>query len=269
MSRRSIAAAWLCGLAMAACGSESTAPVLPSTVPQPPVAPVPVASVTLSRGSDSLIVSEDLAATALVTAADGSELAGRAISWSSSDTSVVRVAAYGLASQQKFASVRALKPGIATVTATVEGRSANVAFVVSPLPPATAFRWSSLGGMRDIGGLPGATNSYATAINDAGQVVGYSEFAATERAFLWSPTGGMTDLGIPQGTVSARATAVSAGGVVVGWGTMRNGMTRAFIWTPGGGMQMLASLNAGESTRANGINSRGEVAGASGQLPVV
>ena len=143
MSRRSIAAAWLCGLAMAACGSESTAPVA-----KPPVAPVPVASVTLCCGSDSLIVSEDLAATALVTAADGSELAGRAISWSSSDTSVVRVAAYGPLSQQKFASVRALKPGIATVTAAVEGRSANVAFVVSPLPRvgrrACGDRWQSL-----------------------------------------------------------------------------------------------------------------------------
>ena len=38
-----------------------------------------------------------------------------------------------------------------------------------------ATEWSG-GSVINLGGLPGSTASYATAINDAGQVVGYSFF---------------------------------------------------------------------------------------------
>ena len=49
----------------------------------------------------------------------------------------------------------------------------------------------------DLGVLPGGGSSYATAINDHGAVVGYSDIGGgLDRAFLWTPDGGMQNLGI-------------------------------------------------------------------------
>ncbi|MGZ8457229.1 MAG: Ig-like domain-containing protein, partial [Gemmatirosa sp.] len=88
----------------------------------------------------------------------GSEVSGSSVAWTSSDTTVVRVDADG--------SVRAVAPGIAVVTALVEGRSAVVAVSVSPVAVAgvtvTAVRDTLVVGastqltlvVRDAGGAP-------------------------------------------------------------------------------------------------------------------
>jgi probable HAF family extracellular repeat protein len=58
-----------------------------------------------------------------------------------------------------------------------------------------ASLWTSTGGMQDLGDLPGQQNySYATDINDAGQIIGNTFDETSGRhtgAFLWTSTAGM------------------------------------------------------------------------------
>src|SRR5262249_46282650 len=68
----------------------------------------------------------------------------------------------------------------------------------------------------DLGPL-GGTLSTATAVNDHGQIVGYSDTAgdAERHAFSWTEEGGIVDLGTLGGT-SSSAVAVNEHGQVVG-----------------------------------------------------
>ena len=77
--------------------------------------------------------------------------------------------------------------------------------------------------MTDLGTL-GGTTSYATAINDRGQVVGNSPtIAGVTHAFLYGD-GAMTDLGTLGGTTSY-ATAINDRGQVVGSAETTTGST--------------------------------------------
>ncbi|GAB1344549.1 hypothetical protein MASR1M101_36760 [Gemmatimonas sp.] len=98
------------------------------TRPQPP-APTPVASVVVTVAEASITVGQSTQATATARAADGSALAGRTISWSSSNTGVATVSSAGL--------VTSLAAGSTTITATSEGQSGSVALTVTPVPVAS------------------------------------------------------------------------------------------------------------------------------------
>ena len=99
--------------------------------------PDAVATITISappanpivNDASSLVVgdSEQLAATLRNTAGD--VLSHRAISWTTSDATVVSVTADGL--------ITAVKSGSATVTASAGGKSSSVLFTVTPVPVAT------------------------------------------------------------------------------------------------------------------------------------
>jgi probable HAF family extracellular repeat protein len=104
----------------------------------------------------------------------------------------------------------------------------------------------------------------ATAINDAGQVVGdFDTDTGRTHAFITGPNGvGMTDLGTLGGTVSS-ATGVNAAGQVAGWSNTATGRTHAFITSPNGmGMTDLGTLG-GTVSSATGINATGQVVGSS------
>ncbi len=88
-----------------------------------------------------------------------------------------------------------------------------------------AFLWSDADGdgvsdpgeMQSLGVLPGHTRGHASAVNDAGQVVGYAETTPSQqRAFLWDSESGMTDLGVLPGYTASRALAINNNGLVVG-----------------------------------------------------
>jgi probable HAF family extracellular repeat protein len=131
-----------------------------------------------------------------------------------------------------------------------------------------AFRWTSNGGLRDLGviaelALPEGSIgiSAATAIsNGGGQVVGLSTTLDSIHSFLWSDRNGMQDLGTLGGAVSV-ARGVNDREQVVG-ASATTDAAHAFIWSRQTGMQDLGTLG-GTFSLATGINQGGQVVGAS------
>jgi probable HAF family extracellular repeat protein len=110
--------------------------------------------------------------------------------------------------------------------------------------------------MLDLGTL-GGSESRATAINDAGQVVGVSSLPGdrVRRAFLWSE-GQMQPLPTLGGAESY-ATAIDAAGHVLGWANTPGGAFHAFCYRPGE-MADLGALGDGAGM-ALGSDEAGEV----------
>lgn len=127
-------------------------------------------------------------------------------------------------------------------------------------------------GMRDLGTLGGeGGDTYASDINETGQVVGYANRDGMYRAFITGPDGmDMRDLGSlgDPGTLGGDeswASAINDAGRVVGWSdTTAGGISHAFITgLDGTGMTDLNSLaNLPEGivlTAAFAINDAGQV----------
>ncbi|HTD70324.1 MAG TPA: Ig-like domain-containing protein, partial [Gemmatimonadales bacterium] len=93
------------------------------------VSNVPVASVTVSPTSASLLVGQTVQLTATPKDANGNPLTGRVVSWSSNNTSVATVDGSGL--------VTAGAVGSATITAMSEGRSGTASITVTGVPVAS------------------------------------------------------------------------------------------------------------------------------------
>lgn len=143
------------------------------------VSPLPVASVEVTPTAASLTPGASVLLTATPRSASGTALAGRAITWSSSNAAVARVATNGL--------VEGVAVGSATITARVEGHSATATITVHG---ALAVSTSSL-----AGGTVGS---------------GYSQTLAASGgngAYTWSVTSGS----LPAGLSLASSTGVISG----------------------------------------------------------
>jgi uncharacterized protein YjdB len=92
------------------------------------VTALPVASVTVSPTTLSLLAGQTGTLTATVRDAANNVLTDRQVTWTSSNTAVATVAPNG--------SVTAVAPGTATITAASEGRTGSATVTVSPVPVA-------------------------------------------------------------------------------------------------------------------------------------
>lgn len=123
------------------------------------------------------------------------------------------------------------------------------------------FRWQ-LDSMLDLGSLGGSnTLGEATAINDAGQIVGYSHIGTSTdvRPFIWTE-GEMVDLGLPTGAVWGYAQGINVGGVVVGTGGSDADHAHAFMWQDGKAFD-LNTWPGDVQSDALGISSLNQVVG--------
>jgi len=93
-----------------------------------PTGPPAVSDVSVTLPAGSMVVGETMTAVAVVRDASGNPLPDRAITWSSSDDGIAAVDGTG--------QVAALAPGVVTITARSEGREANAALTVLPVPVA-------------------------------------------------------------------------------------------------------------------------------------
>ena len=88
--------------------------------------------------------------------------------------------------------------------------------------------------MTDLGSLTGDSESYAVALNEAGQIIGYSNEAVVRRAFVWE-NGVMIDLG-SLGDYSIEPVAINEAGEVIGWSNTTGNayaMRHAFVANAG------------------------------------
>jgi probable HAF family extracellular repeat protein len=128
-----------------------------------------------------------------------------------------------------------------------------------------AFSWTASGGMRDLAGLSDDdVDSYATAVNNAGQVIGdiSSPGSYLHHGFVWTEASGVVDLGTLGGSESS-AVSLNASGQVVGYSDVTGDVKQhAFSWTATGGMIDLGTLG-GSNSRGVAVNANGQVVGCS------
>jgi uncharacterized protein YjdB len=133
------------------------------------VTPVPVASVTVSPSSQTIIAGNSTTTPYSSVEKDGggNTLTGRVVTWETSDHSIVAIDNAGNATS--FA------PGTVTITATSEGRSGTASLVVNPVPVASVDIAPALAAL-----LVGGTQQFTATPRDA------SSNALTGRVVTWA-----------------------------------------------------------------------------------
>ena len=116
--------------------------------------------------------------------------------------------------------------------------------------------------VEDLGALPGDSSSIGWAINENGDVVGWSNGAQVgTRAFVYTDADGMVALpGLPNKPRTV-ARDINEAGVIVGSANAGGtDLGHAVLWS-GGSVQDLGTLGTGSFSEAWGVNNLGEVVG--------
>jgi probable HAF family extracellular repeat protein len=122
----------------------------------------------------------------------------------------------------------------------------------------------------DLGTLGGA-ESRAFAINESGQIVGWSTSADGRRhAFLWTADTGIVAIGERDGDVESAAFAINDAGLIAGDAAKIPGATVAVAWTPDGIVDLgrVGDCHCPEYLVAYGVNADGVVVGESMRIHV-
>ena len=125
------------------------------------------------------------------------------------------------------------------------------------------FRWSQAAGWTLLPVLKLEGESFTSAMNDAGTIVGSSGISAVEnayRAVRWGANNKLLPLATAAGYGESTAYGINAQGVSVGTANDPNGKARAFIWNAAGTPIDLGTFGKAE---AAGLinNNHGEIAG--------
>ena len=151
------------------------------------VNPIPVASIRLSTTNRALMVGQTFQLEAEALDGSGNELAGRPITWSSSDESIATVNSSGM--------VTALAPGAAIITASSEGRSAVATVTISLVPVVSVTVTPDNATL-----VVGQTTEFAATLKDeTGSVL-------NGRAVTWSTNRAQVATVTSEGLVTAIAT---------------------------------------------------------------
>lgn len=205
-----------------------------------------VAMVAVSAAANSILVgaSTTLAATALDR--NGSAIAGRPVSWSSSDATIVSVTESGVAT--------GLVPGQAVIRATVDGVAGSAPItVVSPVVTSVEISGGSGGAL-----LPGETlRLTAVARGDAGVIVPGKTFVwSTSNAAVAAVSSDGTVLAVAPGSANIGAsTDGKSGSVAV---TVEASALTSIAVTPS---PMLAAVGGSYAISAAGADQRGRPVG--------
>lgn len=130
------------------------------------------------------------------------------------------------------------------------------------------FRDNDLNGindlMTDLGSL-GGSSSYATSLNETGQVTGWGYTASGGRdVFVWDATAGMRDLG--NWNAYPSPSQINDAGQIAGYRSGPHGDIQAVLGNSAGGFSLLGALPGDNGGYAAGINTAGQVVGVSGYL---
>jgi probable HAF family extracellular repeat protein len=129
------------------------------------------------------------------------------------------------------------------------------------------FRWSKAGRWKDLGTLPGGTNSFAVWINDLGAIAGMATSAKFPSgvAVYWDAAGKIHSIGTLKGGTSSFGDAINDAGQVLGHSTVAGGDNHAFLWSPKTGLKDLNNLIQSNSgwvlNAAYAINKSGKIVG--------
>lgn len=130
--------------------------------------------------------------------------------------------------------------------------------------------WSAEHGARSLdAGLSGNVSTFgATALNDAGVVVGNLGLPGTEHAGSWSEPGQYRDIGTLPGGDASEADDINARGQVAGIATRDHsgifGLTQlphVFLYTPGQAPRDLGMLRGTTANAVTALNDRGDIVG--------
>ncbi len=136
--------------ALAACTASTDS----GTTPLPPPSVTPVATVTISLPTSSVVVGGTIQLTITAKDASGNTLGDRTATWSSSAPGVASVSTSGL--------VVTVSAGTTVITATSEGKSTTVTITVTDIPVATVSVAGAL-----VTFAPGATSQLTVTTRDA------------------------------------------------------------------------------------------------------